>query len=359
MVGSGRGGMSGKPGKVRVLYVAGYPRSGSTLLLRLLAGEEGFVGVGELYDVWQRSFIEDHLCGCGRRFGACPFWREVTARVFGDASLPDAAAYEEVRNRVQSTRFLPWLLIPRLRPSDYRMRLASYGAMLGRVYEAIRAVSKADVLVESSKLPAYALLLSEVPSIEMHVVHLVRDSRATAFSWQRRKLRPEIHWRAQYMDRISPTRTAAEWTAINLLLGLVRNRAASYSRLHYEDFVARPRKAAEAISRQVGLPRDFAGVVDDRGFVRFGIDHTVSGNPTRFRRGHQRIALDDEWREHMPRRDFALVTTISAPLLLAYGYPPRRQEREPSIRDGEETGSIADRLPAGGFETGTSDRFPE
>jgi hypothetical protein len=335
--------MSGKPGKVRVLYVAGYPRSGSTLLLRLLASEEGFVGVGELYDVWQRSFIEDQLCGCGRLFSACPFWREVTARVFGDAPVSDAMEYEELRTRVQSTRFLPWLLVPRLRPPDYRARLASYAAMLGRVYDAIRAVSKADVLVESSKLPAYALLLSEAPGVEMHVVHLVRDSRATAFSWQRRMLRPEIHWRAQYMDRISPTRTAAEWTAINLLLGLVRNRAASYSRLHYEDFVARPRKAAEAISRQVGLPRDFADVVDDRGVVRLGIDHTVSGNPARFRSGHERIGLDDEWRHRMPRRDFALVTTLSAPLLLAYGYAARRREREPSVRGREGTGPIGER----------------
>jgi hypothetical protein len=320
--------MNSKPNRVKVLYIAGYPRNGSTLLLRLLAGGEGFVAVGELYDLWTRSFIEDQLCGCGRPFSGCPFWRSVVAKAFAETSPKVAAQYEELRRRVQSTRYLPWLLARSLRPATYRRRIAEYVKVLARVYEAIHVVSEADVIIESSKIPAYGLLLSEVPNIEMHVVHLVRDSRATAFSWQRRKLRPEIHWRTQYMDLISPTRTAAEWTAINLLLSVFRARVASYSRLHYEDFVTRPRKAAEAISRQVGVPRELDEVVDEEGFIRLGIDHTVSGNPARFSRGRAKIRLDDEWRDSMPRRDVALVTAISSPLLVPYGYLPQRSIRQ-------------------------------
>ena len=66
---------------LRVVYIGGYTRSGSTLLDRLLGATPGAVSVGELRHLWSMGFIEDRFCGCGEPFSACPFWR----RVVGDA----------------------------------------------------------------------------------------------------------------------------------------------------------------------------------------------------------------------------------------------------------------------------------
>jgi len=60
--------------------------------------------------------------------------------------------------------------------------------------------------------------------------------------------------------------------------------------------------------------------VGERG-VRFGVSHTVSGNPNRFRTGLVRLRPDDEWAFRMGARDKTLVTLLTLPLLARYGYP--------------------------------------
>ena len=171
-------------GRVKVLYIGGYSRSGSTLLLRLLGEESGVVAVGELFDVWKRSYSQNQLCGCGTGFCQCEFWTQVTADAFG--CKPDEMHAERVnrlRSRVQGYRRIPMLWQHKLRSRAYRRELRSYAALLENLYSAVRDVSDSDIVVDSSKVPQYAWVLAEAEEIELHMVHLVRDSRATAFSW--------------------------------------------------------------------------------------------------------------------------------------------------------------------------------
>ena len=60
-----------------VLYIAGWGRSGSTLLERLLAEVDGVTLLGEVVHLWERGVREDELCACGTAFSGCPFWSEV------------------------------------------------------------------------------------------------------------------------------------------------------------------------------------------------------------------------------------------------------------------------------------------
>jgi hypothetical protein len=60
--------------RVKVLYIAGSGRSGSTILDNTLGQIDGFFSVGELRYIWERGLIEDRLCGCGERVHQCPFW---------------------------------------------------------------------------------------------------------------------------------------------------------------------------------------------------------------------------------------------------------------------------------------------
>ena len=61
-----------------------------------------------------------------------------------------------------------------------------YCSRLAKWYNAIREVSGCSVIVDSTKGPPSATLLRLVPSIELSVIHLVRDSRGVAFSWQKK-----------------------------------------------------------------------------------------------------------------------------------------------------------------------------
>jgi hypothetical protein len=49
------------------------------------------------------------------------------------------------------------------------------------------------------------------------------------------------------------------------------------------------------------------------------------GNPSRFVTGPVEIRSDDEWESNLKRRDSAVVTALTLPLLRFYGYPLREK----------------------------------
>jgi hypothetical protein len=304
--------------RIPVLFVAGAARSGSTLLDRVIGMHDGFFSAGELTFIWQRSFRENHLCGCGTPFHECEFWREVTDAAFGlEPAEVDGPAAELLKATVEGKWRVPYMALSRV--AHHQPDLAAYSGLLERLYGAILQVSNARVIVDSSKDPRHGLVLSKLPNIELHIVHLVRDPRGVAFSWKRVRRRPEIHWKVQNM-MVKPTwGSASRWTTHNLVAELLAASAASYTRVRYEDFVADPSAALD----RVLAPFPWAGgshasIEGDE--VMLEPMHTMAGNPMRFHTGSLRLKLDEEWRGSMPLRERLTVDAATWPLLGRYGY---------------------------------------
>lgn len=305
----------------RVLFIAGALRSGSTLLDRVIGAREGFCSVGEAHTIWKGSFEENQLCGCGVSFHECPFWDKVSRRAFGVTTVQfDPANTIHLRDSVDRIRHSPWLLSSR-RPRSYQTALSAYGELTERLYAAIQAVSGARVIVDSSKSPAHALVLAQLPGVEVHVVHLVRDPRAVAFSWQRKPQRTHagIHWKAGDMPIERVSTSAVRWMAHNALAEFLSASTTNYCRLRYEDFLADPDAALSKILAPYEWPKDDptrAGSME----IVLEPAHTVSGNRMRFKSGKLRLTLDDEWRGAMSKRDRQTVEATTWPLLIHYGY---------------------------------------
>lgn len=305
---------------IRLIYIGGYSRSGSTLLLRLLGEVPGLVAVGELFDLWQRSYIENQLCGCGERFQSCGFWREVTSRTFS-CRPEDVASLElqEFRRKVQGHSHIPQLWFQQLRTQKYRDNLHGYADLLANLYRSIGDISRAEFIVDSSKIPQYSWLLGEMPDTELHMVHLVRDSRATAYSWQREKVRPEIAGKTQYMDRHSVVRSALEWNIFHLMLRSKRTMLASYTLIRYEDLVLNPIGEIRRIASSVGAAWTLENL--GQGYeLTLSTSHTASGNPSRFSSGRTAVRPDDEWKGAMPWARKSMVSAITLTGLARYGY---------------------------------------
>lgn len=306
---------------LRVIYIGGYSRSGSTLLLRMLGEVPGLIAVGELFDLWQRSYVENQLCGCGEVFRDCSFWTEVTTNAFG--SRPEeipSESLQALRAKVQGTLHIPQLWIPQLRNRGYKSRLDEYVGVLSLLYQAINKVSNAKYIVDSSKVPQFAWLLGEMPDTELHMIHLVRDSRATAYSWQRRRLRPEIAWKVQHMDRHSLLRSALEWDLFNLMLRSRRHSLASYTLVRYEDLVRDPAHQLERIAASIGEDWSTPAEVAANGTLNLHVSHTASGNPSRFKSGETAVRPDNEWVRSMRADKKALVSVLTVGGLARYGY---------------------------------------
>lgn len=308
--------MTGHHAPVRVLYIAGSGRSGSTLLTTVLGQLDGFFAAGELRYLWQRGLAENRPCGCGRAFRDCPYWTEVLAGV----RLPmDGSAF--TRSLLHRLRVLRTpLLLGRRAVGLPPLALAPADALIEDVYQALGDRPEVRVIVDSSKLPPYAALLEGLPDIELAVLHLVRDPRATAFSWQRRRQLDNTD--AELMDLQPTAKAALLWLLWNSLTALLWARSPHYLRVRYEDFLRDPRRTLEMICGLVDERPELISLHSDDA-VDLLPTHSVAGNPSRHRTGTVRLSADDEWRSTMKRGARWLVTMLTAPALLRCGYPLR------------------------------------
>ncbi len=304
----------------RVLFIGSSGRSGSTLLDRLLGQQTGFVSVGELGQIWKRGLIENGLCGCSNRFKECEFWTAVFDHAFGGLKELDPNELVKLERSVHRTRFTPFLWSLNHRPKNYETRLHKYTNLLRKIYCSIQYVSGARVIVDSTKTPPHGLILRTMNDIDLWVLHLVRDSRAVAFSQQRKKKVHDIPGSNRLLPRFNPFRSSYHWTITNILIEMLASRFSKRSAfLRYEDLTANPEKAINQILST--LEEAYSDISHDSiNIVDFKKAHTVAGNPMRLKTGKLHIKEDNEWKQAMRIRDYYLVTFLSFPYLWKYGY---------------------------------------
>jgi hypothetical protein len=304
---------------MKVLYILGYSRSGSTILDNVLNELAGFHSVGELRYLWER-IVQGRWCGCGIPVMECPFWSEVLSRSFPTGSFPTPE--QVVRSQQEAVGAAKtWKLLGLAeRPESWSAPLRAYSEITQRIYRRAGEVAGTQVIVDSSKRPSNGALLALLPEVSPYFLHLVRDPRAVAYSETRSKANPDGGERVE-MARSNVVMSAARWVTWNAAADAVRHRFSPHraARMKYEDFVSNPKQSLEAIAKLVREPLGDTPFVDDE-TVQLAGNHTVSGNPVRFSRGLVRLRADNEWITEMPQWQKVLTTTTTLPLLASYGY---------------------------------------
>jgi hypothetical protein len=302
------------PSNVKVLYIDGQGRSGSTLLHNVLGQVEGFFAAGELREIWKRISANDRTCGCGNLVNECDVWKGVLNEAFGGLCRVEAAKMERSRNRARN-RHSPLLVLPRREPI-LASRLQDYLVGLEKLYQGIRAYTGSKVIIDSSKSLLYGYLLGMLPTIDLYVLHIVRDPRGVAYSLQQRKLKglPQFSgW--------NPVTSSLVWDTVNLSREMFWGRSGHpYLRLCYEEFVRRPRESVERILDLVEEEVGDLPFVSKQSIV-MNTTHSVGGNAnTRFLTGRVDLRLDERWRDDLSFTNKAIITSLTWPLILRYGY---------------------------------------
>ena len=299
---------------VRVLFVGGLGRSGSTVLDLLLGDVPGVAAIGEVRHLWERGLRDNSLCACGEPFHDCPFWQRVGEAAFGGWQTLDPEATIAAARAVDRHRQLPATAGP---VAGRRPDLERYGGLLERLFSAVARVADARLVVDSSKDPPHGFVLRRVSGIDLRAAHMVRDPRGVAYSWAKSVRRPDAPDGA-LMTRTSVARTALMWIDANMLVELLARRHVPTVRVRYEDLVADPGGQVRRVLHGAGLE---PAALPDGG--RPTVQHAIAGNPVRFTGRPVSLVLDDEWRSAMPVRDRRIATALTSPMLWRYGYPAR------------------------------------
>lgn len=302
---------------MKILFITGFGRSGTTLVDQILGQVEGFHSLGEAQYVWDRGLERNLLCSCGVPFRECPLWGPLAGEL---AAGLDADALQR---------------LARLRDRQGPVRTVARGAVRGRLpdrgdweryrertaalYRTIQRSTGSRVLIDSSKSPSHGLVLAGVPGVELYVLHMVRNPRAVAHSWRKRMVYDGSGGEPMYMARLSLRHSALSWLSWNAAIELLWSRRTRYLLLRYEDFVARPRRSLEEVLALVG---EDGAALPFRGERTVELDtiHSVAGNPNRFATGRVEIRSDDAWKGAMRASRQLAVVFLTWPLLPRYGY---------------------------------------
>jgi len=310
---------------VKVLYIAGWLRSGTTVAGNVLGSTPGALHIGELNYLWMKEHPAGFECGCGRLIFECPVWKPV---------LDELEMTTEKRYEIRQLRRDSWRNDDV--PSRYRewkrgrVDLA-YPRALGEFYRAVVDRTDASVVVDCTKNPSDALAASLAPGVDLHLLHVVRDPRAAAYSGMQEKSHGSDA-SGHAMKQFSASRNTFHWDVRNLL---IERRvkptlgADRYRRVRYEDLMANPREAFGEIVDWVGLDHGSMPFTADA-TLRMVRSHTVMGNPNRHSDGVTTLRLDTRWADKLGRRDRVMATALASPLMLRYGYPLRSKAARPS-----------------------------
>lgn len=309
----------------RLIYIMGNSRSGSTVLDMVLGSHPHAHSVGELVKLPKSGWLHNEFCSCGQHLQNCDFWSRVNKR-WEELAMIDQAQYLAIREQF----YRSWYVLRPKRLLD-NPDFAHFIQAKEAFYQAVFEVSGKDTIIDSSKNPIDAYFATRVPGIELTLLHLVRDSHGVAWS-MRKSFEKDLRQGIQHEIKPTPLyKTSKTWMTINLTCSyLGRLFPQNYLRLRYEDFMEDPKSALAALTEKTTIHFTDCLEAIEKG-IRPESRHIMAGN--RVRMADQVFLKPDlAWQEKLTRTQKGLISLLTFPLLLAYGYlsPGRKKSGTPT-----------------------------
>ncbi len=259
----------------KVIYIAGYGRSGSTILDILLSQEQHVFGAGELFFLFQDWNEPNRHCSCGERYPDCPFWGELSDLMDIEMSAKIMKATEQASQQKD--------IVEGLLPHGQRRK---YEEIQHQLFSYIQLKASCEFIVDSSKtkpeMAARPLAISRLTQIPLSVVHLVRDGRTTVQT----VLKKGSNWAAEghiRRKRFPVIRTAYGWKTANQYAldhqqWLQENE---YKRMKYEELLETPELLLDQLEEGFNTTFKQARTsIESAQPLKVG--HRVGGNRIRF-----------------------------------------------------------------------------
>jgi len=303
---------------LRVVYVMGSARSGSTILDIILGNHREIESVGELVNLPTRGREPNEYCACGDRVIDCGFWSAVREEWVGSIGRRRVEAYANAQRRF--LRLRQWPLVVR-QLHEPTAELESFIGDTEALYYSIATVSGRSVIVDPSKRPMLGLLLTACPAIDARLIHIVRDGRGVAWSLKKQVAANAESGVTRPLKPHSGLRAVKSWIVANHASELVCRRMDSdrYRLLRYEDLMRDPGGAVTELERLAGV--DFTSLSER---LREGQDlyvgHNVAGNRVRMGGSVTLRGVDAEWVDRLSLREKLLYRILAGAPLRKYGY---------------------------------------
>lgn len=302
--------------RIKVVYIAGYGRSGTTLMSIALGQHPAILGAGEVTELSRHAWVNNTYCSCGHPLRDCAFWSSAVKRW-----LPSDQPTFLNDYRGRQLHFETQLVMQAMGLGvGRRAEFAKFIKETEELFRHIASVSRKTIIVDSSKMPSRAWALTRMRDVDVYLVHMVRDGRGVAWSLMKGYKRDVEAGLQREIAPKSALRTGIRWAMVNLAAEHLRRivGARRYIRIRYEDFVANPVATMKAIGDMIDVDLQEIGAKLARGEA-IEPYHQMAGNRLRMK-STVKMEKDDAWHTQMPEAKRRLFERVCGWLLKRYGY---------------------------------------
>ncbi|AFL51794.1 hypothetical protein ABIE78_002351 [Sinorhizobium fredii] len=300
----------------RIAYIAGYGRSGTTILDIALGQHDAVLGAGEITSLTRHVWRHNEYCACGNPIRDCSFWSTVCQEWFANSDSRLMSEYCALQAKFEGLSVLAKVFSG----LGLGKQFAPYALHTERLMNTMLSCSGKQVIVDSSKLPGRAMALAQIPGIDMRVIHMVRDGRGVAWSLLKPYARDANSGLQKEIRPKSVFRTALRWSIVNLAVEYLSRKLGpdKVLRVRYEDFVSDPVATMQQIGVFLELDLHQIGSSLQNG-DSVGPGHQVAGNRLRMA-GSVALTRDESWRARMPAGQQISFERLCGWMLRRYGY---------------------------------------
>ena len=289
--------------------------SGATLLAFVLNAHPQIASIGEMNGLHPKADVETYVCSCGQKIRSCDFWHAMTCSMEQKGFNFDVADFD-----LQFQLGGPDL-VQRLRRGSFRNNTLddvrdsifhAWPAEKQQIKQAVErnqafiqsvlTVTNKDVLVDTAKDRIRLRALRKFSTLNVRIIHLVRDVRGVVASWLRR-------------GRNNIPESATQWVKWHNRLEKSWGTlpADTYIRIRYEDLCQDVPGTLKQLYKFCGVDSEIE--IDD--FRQ--ASHHIVGNQMRLD-NLSKIKLDERWRNTLTREQLQQINKLAGDLNRHYGY---------------------------------------
>ena len=276
--------------KIKVIYISGMGRSGSTLIDLILSTSNKIFSVGEIYKHKQLK-NDNFICACGDKFNDCKFW--------GNFNLNKN--YFNIINRVNYRDYLNiinYLYNPFNSKISLNKKSDNYG-ILKKVTELIP--KETEYILDSSKELGRLIELTNDSRFDVYNINIVRDGRAVANSFNSKT---QSHGKNYFASLF-------KWILMNtLIFKYIKRSKVNSLNISYDSFCLESEKYIKKLNKflNINISNNYIEIARNMDY------HCMGGNRLSHKENRAKIAgitIDEKWKTQRNKFTRIMSTGIS------------------------------------------------
>lgn len=257
--------------KIKIIYISGIGRSGSTLLDLLISTSNDVFSVGEIYK-FNEMINENVCCSCGEIFNECSFWSNFKTKDYN------------LVNRYNLKDYLSTILFL-LNPLSKNLKFKEKSNNFEIFNEINKRRNVETYILDSSKDLVRLIELSQDERFDVYNISVFRDGRAVANSFNSKT---QSHGKNYFLSLL-------KWIFVNIALIKFQKKSNIKSlNVSYDKFCENPMYYLKEIEKFVGIdiPSNYIEIAKNMDY------HNIGGNRLRLKENRAKleaIKIDNKW----------------------------------------------------------------